>query len=142
MHQCRCRIGVEGSVFGRPTTLYPLCNPPPPGGGTVTWPKKHRKYWALKEFYKVLKAPKLIHTVILWYNFVVQPPPPMGGNRECRARSAHTVRTQCKVLYVGKYRNPSFGPLGEHLTRRVRGAEIQPSGPTKHPQFLPQGPLV
>ena len=27
----------------------------------------------------------------------------------------HAVRTQCKVLYVGKYSNPSFGPLGGHL---------------------------
>ena len=32
------------------------------------------------------------------------------------------VRTQCKVLYVGKYSNPSFGPLGEHLMRHTRGA--------------------
>ena len=56
--------------------------------------------------------------------------------------AVHAVRTQCKVLYVGKYSNPSFGPLREHLMRRVRGAGIQPSGPTKHPQFLPWGPLV
>ena len=34
----------------------------------------------------------------------------------------HAVRTQCKVLYVGKYPNPSFGPLGEHLTQHARGA--------------------
>ena len=34
----------------------------------------------------------------------------------------HAVRMQCKVLYVGKYSNPSFGPLGEHLTRHARGA--------------------
>ena len=54
----------------------------------------------------------------------------------------HTVRTQCKVLCVGKYSNPSFGPLGEHLMRHVRGADIRPSCRTKHPQFLPQGPLV
>ena len=51
--------------------------------------------------------------------------------------AVHAVRTQCKVLYVGKYLNPGFGPLGEHLTWHVRGAEIQPSGPPKHPQFLP-----
>ena len=25
----------------------------------------------------------------------------------------HTVRTQCKVLYVGNYPNPSFGPFAE-----------------------------
>ena len=30
--------------------------------------------------------------------------------------------TQCKVLYVGKYSNPSFGPLGEHPMRHARGA--------------------
>ena len=48
----------------------------------------------------------------------------------------------CNVLYIGKYSNPSFGPLGEHLTRHARGAEIQPFGPPKHPQFLPRGPLV
>ena len=39
--------------------------PPPLGGGTVTWPKKQRQY----------QAP-LIYTVILWYSFVVQSPPP------------------------------------------------------------------
>ena len=32
---------------------------------------------------------------------------------ECHARSAHAVRTQCKVLYVGNYLNPSFGPFAE-----------------------------
>ena len=36
--------------------------------------------------------------------------------------AVHPVRTQCKVLYVGKYSDPSFGPLGEHLTRHARGA--------------------
>ena len=61
----------------------PPFNPPPPGG-TVTWPKKHRKYQAPKApkkmFYRVLK---LIYTVILWYSFVVrfQPPPPPRGGR-------------------------------------------------------------
>ena len=29
------------------------------------------------------------------------------------ARSAHAVRTQCTVLYVGNYPNPSFGPFAE-----------------------------
>ena len=29
------------------------------------------------------------------------------------AHSAHAVRTQCKVLYVGNYPNPSFGPFAE-----------------------------
>ena len=32
------------------------------------------------------------------------------------------VHTQCKIFYVGKYSNPSFGPLGKHLTRHARGA--------------------
>ena len=32
---------------------------------------------------------------------------------ECHARSAHAVRTQCEVLDVGKYSNPSFGPLSQ-----------------------------
>ena len=57
----------------------------------------------------------------------------------------YTVRTQCKVLYVGKYSNPSFGPLGEHLMWHALsvcgGVEILPCGPPKHPQFPPQGPL-
>ena len=50
-------------------------------GGTVTWPKKHRKSLGPKGveeiFYKAPKAPKLIYTVILWCRFVVQCPP--GG---------------------------------------------------------------
>ena len=33
--------------------------------------------------------------------------------RECHAHSAHAVRTQCKVLDVGKYSNPSFGPFSQ-----------------------------
>ena len=39
----------------------------------------------------------------------------------CNGNAMHAVRTQCKVLYVGKYSNPSFGPLGKHLTRHARG---------------------
>ena len=42
--------------------------------------------------------------------------------------AVHVVRTQCKVLYVDKYSNSSFGPLGEHLTRHVRGACTVPRG--------------
>ena len=30
---------------------------------------------------------------------------------ECHARSAHAVRTQCKVLNVGQYSDPTFGPF-------------------------------
>ena len=33
--------------------------------------------------------------------------------RECHARSAHAARTQCEVLDVGKYSNPSFGPFSQ-----------------------------
>ena len=40
---------------------------------------------------------------------------------ECIGNAVHAVRTQCKVLYVGKNLSPSFGPLGEHLTRHTRG---------------------
>ena len=66
----------------------------------------------------------------------------LAGAREPRLNPLQGMPcTQCKVLYVGKYSNPCFGPLGEHLTRHARGAEIQPSGPPKHPQFLPRGPL-
>ena len=39
-----------------------------------------------------------------------------------KGNTVHAVRTQRKVLYVGKYANPSFSPLGEHLTRHARGA--------------------
>ena len=46
----------------------------------------------------------------------------------------HAVRMQCKVLYVGKYSNPSFGPLGEHLTRHTRSAcAAQRSSLLAHP---------
>ena len=45
--------------------------------------------------------------------------------------SRGTQCTQCNVLYVGKYWNPSVSPFGEHLTRHARGVEIQPCGPPK-----------
>ena len=46
----------------------------------------------------------------------------------------HAVHTQCKVLYVGKYSNPSFGPLGEHLTLHARGAcAVRRFGLLAHP---------
>ena len=71
----------------------------------------------------------------------------LGGMRQCSSHACVKASEgmpcpQCKVLYVGKYLNPSFGPLGEHLRRHARGAEIWPSGPPKHPQFLPRGPIV
>ena len=50
----------------------------------------------------------------------------MGCTRPSRGGGKDEIRgtpcTQCKVLYVGKYSNPSFGPLGEHLTRHARSA--------------------
>ena len=36
----------------------------------------------------------------------------------------------------------SARPFGEHLTWHARGAEIQLSGPPKHPQFLPRGLFI
>ena len=42
----------------------------------------------------------------------------LGNN----GNAVHVVRTQCKGLYVGKHSNPSFGPLGEHVTRHARGS--------------------
>ena len=30
---------------------------------------------------------------------------------ECHARSANAVRTQCEVLNVGQYSDPTFGPF-------------------------------
>ena len=42
--------------------------------------------------------------------------------RECHARSAHAVRTQCEVLDVGKYLNPSFGPFSQASVEAVRFA--------------------
>ena len=69
-----------------PPCHLPMCRLPPPplqfhpplGWGTITWPKKQRKYWAPKKIF--YKAPKLIYTVILWYSFVVQNwSPPRGG---------------------------------------------------------------
>ena len=56
-----------------PFAIPPTPTPTVPLGGTVTWPRKHRKYKAPK------KAPKLLCTVILWYRFVVQSPPQGGG---------------------------------------------------------------
>ena len=45
--------------------------PPPPGGGP-----SQEILGAKGKFYKAPKVPKLIYTVILWYRFVVCPPPP------------------------------------------------------------------
>ena len=56
----------------------PLAIPPPPGN-------RHLAQKALKipgakgAKGNLYKAPKLIYTVILWYSFVVQCPPPRGG---------------------------------------------------------------
>ena len=35
------------------------------------------------------------------------------SQRECHAHIVHAVRTQCEVLDVGKYSNPSFGPFSQ-----------------------------
>ena len=68
-----------------PCNAPPPCNPAPPPGGNGHLAQKALKILGAKEnFYK---APKLIHTVILWYSFVVQSPPPPGGElslRDCR----------------------------------------------------------
>ena len=49
--------------------------------------KKYRRYTGAKGAKENFnKAPKLIHTVILCYNFVVQPPPPRGGEPSLRDR--------------------------------------------------------
>ena len=34
-------------------------------------------------------------------------------SRHNQGNAMHTVRTQCEVLDVGKYSNPSFGPLSQ-----------------------------
>ena len=62
--------------------------PPPPQGGEGHVAQKAQKIpgakGAKENFYK---APKLIYTVILWYSFVVQsPPPPWGGEPSLRDR--------------------------------------------------------
>ena len=54
------------------------------------------------------------------------------------ARSAKfcmSANTRTLVLALG-------GAPDAARARRVRGAEIRPCGPPKHPQFLPRGPLV
>ena len=66
MHLC---LTVECITSGLHLSVFQLGHIPPQGGGTVTWPRQHRKY----------QAPKLIYTVMLWYRFVVQSPPPGGG---------------------------------------------------------------
>ena len=64
--------------------------PPPLGGGTVTWPKKQRQY----------QAP-LIYTVILWYSFVVQsPPPPMPDKCVCGADKMLVLERCCMMCRV------------------------------------------
>ena len=39
-----------------------------------------------------------------------------------KANAMHAVRTQCKVLDVGKYSNPSFGPFSQASVEAVRFA--------------------
>ena len=48
------------------------------------------------------------------------------GAQGLSGNAVHAVRRQCKVLYAGKYLNPSFGPLGEHLTQHAHGACVVP----------------
>ena len=65
--------------------LYPLViHPPPRGGGGHLAQKAWKILGTAGAKEKFFKAPKLIHTVILWYSFVVQSchfvtPPPVGG---------------------------------------------------------------
>ena len=40
-------------------------------------------------------------STVLWPNYAVR----------CKGNAMHAVRTQCKVLDVGQYSNPSFGPF-------------------------------
>ena len=46
------------------STSPPLGNPPPPRGGTVNWPKKHRKYQAPKKILQGAEADLHCDTVV------------------------------------------------------------------------------
>ena len=66
-------------------TPSPLKSPPSPlpRWGTVTLAQKALEIQGAEgtkeNSSKAPKAPKLIYTVILWYRFVVRPPPPLPG---------------------------------------------------------------
>ena len=53
------------------------------------------------------------HEGLFYVLFSGSLPPFVCGQcqRECRASSAHTLHTQCKLLYTGNYLNPSYGPF-------------------------------
>ena len=44
------------------------------------------------------------------------------GTSMNRGNAMHAVRTQCEVLDVGKYSNPSFGPFSQASVEAVRFA--------------------
>ena len=56
MHSPGLHQTPKSAVRQQDVPFQPSCNPPPFGGGTVTWPKKHRKYWAPKVPKKILQG--------------------------------------------------------------------------------------
>ena len=77
----------------RLTNCSPLNTPPPPqAGNRHPFAQKAKEIPGAKEnFYKLPKAPKLIYTVILWYRFVVQSPPPPK-----RSNTTQSKRGRCQ----------------------------------------------
>ena len=59
----------------------------------------------------------------------------------CRARTYQAI-VACRPENVALFKAATHHHAGEHLTQRMRGAEIQQSGVTKQLQLLPPGPLV
>ena len=85
---CCCiaaRLRSVGFLASNPPT--PLEIPPPPRV-TFTLAQKAYEIGAKENFYNFYLAPKLIYTVILWYRFVVQspPPPPHVGGEPARQK--------------------------------------------------------
>ena len=87
--KCMCFQAAEGITTVH-TSLCPLTVSPvslsrlPAGitflrGGTVTWPKKHRKYSAPKKFLQGAEADSHCDAMVQFCGAI--PPPPVGGNR-------------------------------------------------------------
>ena len=54
-----------------------------------------------------------LHQIVLYWNLPAMPFIPQFDTNESHKRTWGMPWTQCEVLDVGKYSNPSFGPFSQ-----------------------------